>query len=578
MKFHLLAEALLALEKEASRTKMTELLAALLAQATPHEAQIISYLTLGTLRAQYKANTFNFAEKSMLKLLAPLVGQTAADFASAVRQSGDIGGALLKAQWPTKDRSVTLLEVYKQLENLQELSGTNSQEEKGALLAALLQQVDVLSASFIVRMVLGTMRLGFSDMTLIDALSWMATGGKSLKKSLEHAYNLCADIGFIAFLLKEQGTDALSSVHPTIGIPIRLAAADRGENALAIIEKIGPCYAQPKLDGFRLQIHIDNKQGRVWFFSRNLHDMSSMFPDLEKPLKALKVDTLIIEGEAIVYDEETQSFLPFQETVKRKRKHNIEEVAETLPLRLFLFDILYVNGKPVLDKPHTERRALLEQYCGSLPDQKIQVIEERYCSSAQELAEYFSQQITRGLEGLVVKRGDAAYQPGKRNSNWIKLKRHEEGHLRDTVDAVILGYYAGMGKRASFQIGAFLVGIYNKEKDRFETIAKVGTGLKDDEWIELKKVCDAQKVDEKPHNVICASELAPDIWTTPSTVVVILADEITQSPLHTAGKTDHHLGFALRFPRFMGYAIDKAATQATSVDEIQKLYKVQYTS
>ncbi len=201
MKFHLLAEALLALEKESSRTKMTELLAALLAKATPHEAQIISYLTLGTLRATYKANTFNFAEKSLLKLLAPLVDQTPEEFAHAVRLSGDIGGALLHSHWPTPDKAITLLEVYKELEKLQELSGTKSQEDKGALLAALLLQVDVLSASFIVRIVLGTMRLGFSDMTLIDALSWMAVGNKSLKKDLEHAYNLCADIGHIAFIL-----------------------------------------------------------------------------------------------------------------------------------------------------------------------------------------------------------------------------------------------------------------------------------------------------------------------------------------------------------------------------------------
>ncbi|MBA3751836.1 ATP-dependent DNA ligase [Candidatus Dependentiae bacterium] len=578
MKFHVLAETLVALEKESSRTKMTELLADLLSRATPHEAQIISYLTLGTLRAQYKANQFNFAEKSMLKLLAHLEGLTLSEFTHTVRERGDVGIAILHSQWPSQEKNVTLLEVYHQLEQLQTLSGTGSQEEKATLLAAILQSVDALSASFIIRIVLGTMRLGFSDMTLVDALSWMAKGDKSLKKDLEQAYNLCADIGYIAFLLKDQGPQALSTVHPTIGIPIRLAAADRAESPRAIIEKIGPCYAQPKLDGFRLQIHIDTKNKRIWFYSRNLHDMSSMFPDLHEAFQCMHVDTLIVEGEAIVYDEETESFLPFQETVKRKRKHDIEEVAQSLPLRLFLFDILYLNGKAVIGMPHTERRALLEQTCGLCSDKRINVIEEKYCTNPKELADYFNEQITRGLEGLVVKRPDALYQPGKRNSNWIKLKRHEEGHLRDTIDAVILGYYSGMGKRASFKIGAFLVGIYNPEKDRFETLAKVGTGLKDDEWIELKKTCDEIRVAEKPHNVVCASELAPDVWTNPSTVVVILADEITQSPLHTAGKTENHLGFALRFPRFMGYAIDKTAIQATSIDELKKLYKLQYTS
>ena len=160
----------------------------------------------------------------------------------------------------------------------------------------------------------------------------------------------------------------------------------------------------------------------------------------------------------------------------------------------------------------------------------MQVIEERATSTTAELTNYFNEQIEKGLEGLVVKRPDAVYQPGKRNFNWIKLKRHEGGHLADTIDAVVLGYYAGQGKRASFGIGAFLVGVYDKEKDRFETVAKVGTGLTDEEFKDLKKQCDKHAIKAQPVNVLCAPELAPDVWVEPSIVVVIQADEITQSP------------------------------------------------
>lgn len=576
MRFNVLAKALFDIGKEPSRIKMTELMAAVFSQATPEEARVVSYLALGILRAPYQGNQFNFAEKSILKVLATVRGEGLDDFSKRVKQVGDLGVVLIDGSWPYQGKDLTVLDVYQRLEQLQSLSGTGSQEEKALALRELLADVDELSASYIVRIILGTMRLGFSDMTLIDALSWMAVGNKSLKKDLEAAYNLSADIGYIAYLFKSEGIEGVRAVRPTIGVPIRLAAAERAESPRAIIEKIGPCDAQPKLDGFRLQIHIDKKNNRIWFFSRNLLNMSSMFPDLHEALLKVDADSLIVEGEAIVYDEETQSFLPFQETVKRKRKHGIEEVAQTLPLRLFLFDILYANGESVLAQTQRERRVLLENYFGTYPDERIHVIENKFCETVAELTEYFNEQITRGLEGLVVKRPDSIYQPGKRNFNWIKLKRHEEGHLRDTVDAVILGYYAGKGKRASFGIGAFLVGVYNQEKDCFETIAKVGTGLKDDEWKELKTLCDKQVIAEQPSNVRCASELVPDVWVYPSQVVVILADEITRSSMHTAGRSEDQLGFALRFPRFIGYALDKLPTQATSVAELSRLYKLQY--
>ena len=285
---------------------------------------------------------------------------------------------------------------------------------------------------------------------------------------------------------------------------------------------------------------------------------------------------LICEGEAIVYDAHTDTFLPFQETVKRKRKHGIEQAAEEFPLRVFIFDILYLNGKDFLNETHEERRNQLLALFKNFPSQAIQIIGEKQVATAKELEDYFAANIAAGLEGLVVKRADAIYQPGKRNFNWIKLKRQEEGHLEDTVDCVILGYYAGEGKRANFGIGAFLVGLYHPQQDRFETVAKIGTGLSDEQWIELKKKCDAIAVQEKPKNVLVGKELAPHVWVDLSMVCIIRADEITISPVHTAGKTEHKLGYALRFPRFMGYRIDKSADEATTIHEIERMYQDQF--
>jgi DNA ligase 1 len=305
--------------------------------------------------------------------------------------------------------------------------------------------------------------------------------------------------------------------------------------------------------------------------------MSAMFPDIAQEVCKLNVEQLICEGEAIGYDPNTHDFLPFQETVKRKRKHGIEQAASEFPLKVFLFDILFINGKDCLKIPYNRRHRLLEELVYGISTDTILVNESTYITSAQMLQKYFVATVATGLEGLVVKRPDAIYQPGKRNFNWIKLKREEEGHLEDTLDCVVLGYYAGKGKRTHFGIGAFLVGIYNKDADCFQTIAKIGTGMTDDEWKDLKKKCDQWKSINKPKNVECAKELYPDVWITPELICQVRADEITLSPLHTAGKSvDSSVGYALRFPRFMDYRFDKSAREATTAYEIKRLYEDQF--
>lgn len=304
--------------------------------------------------------------------------------------------------------------------------------------------------------------------------------------------------------------------------------------------------------------------------------MSHMFPELVDALATLPVTTLIAEGEAIGYDPDTGEFLPFQETVKRRRKHGIAQTAQEYPLKLFFFDLLYVDEQSVLAKPHTERRALLASVLAHNANPTLDLVEETYIKSADELERYFLTCIGAGLEGIVVKRPDAPYVPGKRNFNWIKLKRQEEGHLEDTIDVVILGYYAGSGKRAAFGIGAILVGVYNKSLDVFQTIAKVGTGFTDEQWKAVKHKCDTVYAAEQPNNIICAKELVPDAWCYPEIVCIIRADEITLSPVHSAGKTAEQPGYALRFPRFMGYRPDKSALEATTVDEIRRLYEDQF--
>ena len=577
MKFIEVARNFADIEPVAARLEITRLLAQLLKNASPHEAEIIASLSLGQLHPPHIGTQFNIAEKTLIKAVAEFLDLSESTIKAEAKKLGDIGLVLNAYEWEKKsDLSVT--DVYRALCTIEETEGTGSQEEKIGLLKKLFGELDPLSAKFVARIVIGKLRLGFSDMTIIDALSWMEAGDKSLRGDLENAYNICADIGLIARTLKEDGINTIKHMSIHVGTPILPAAAERLPTAQAIFEKLGVCYAEPKLDGFRLQIHLDKTKShpKIHFFSRNLQDMSNMFPDLIKELQKLDVETLICEGEAICYDPNTGGFLPFQETVKRKRKHGVEEAATEFPLQLFLFDLLYLNGQSYLDIPYNKRHSQLKKVLQGIKSEHLFVIEHKEIDSAKMLEDYFYSEVAAGLEGIMVKRIDALYQPGKRNFNWIKLKRQEEGHLEDTIDCVILGYYAGKGKRAHFGVGAFLVGVYNKQLDMFQTVAKIGTGMTDEEWVTLRKKCDAISVVNRPKNVVCANALYPDVWVSPELVCMVRADEITISPLHAAGKLEHSLGYALRFPRFMGYRIDKSPEEVTTVTDVVGLYKDQF--
>jgi DNA ligase-1 len=175
---------------------------------------------------------------------------------------------------------------------------------------------------------------------------------------------------------------------------------------------------------------------------------------------------------------------------------------------------------------------------------------------------------------VVAKKPDSTYQAGARNFNWVKLKRAQARHLQDTVDCVILGYIHGRGKRAAFGVGALLVGLYDADRDEFRSVTKIGTGLSDDEWREVRARCDRLTVEHRPVRVI--STLAPSVWVEPSVVIEVLADEITRSPVHTAGATESEPGYALRFPRLVSFrADDRRAEDATTVAEVIEMYNQQ---
>ncbi len=571
MKFNTLIEYFEKLEQTSSRLSLIEILASLFAETKTEEIEKIVYLIQGRLAPFFVPLEIGMAEKNVAKSVAAAFNVSAEEVTKEFNKLGDMGLATEHFVKNTKVSDISVDEVFRILTEIANTKGEGTVEKRQTLLADILKKVDAKSAKHLVRIPLGNVRLGIGDPTVLDALATAKLGDKSQRKVLEGAYNKTSDLGLIAKTLWAKGLAGVEKLEVRVGSPIRSELCERLPSPVKVIEKMGEVDAQYKYDGFRVQIHKDGKNVRI--FSRNLEEMTHMFPELiQAAIEEIDAKTVILDGEALAYNPESEEFLPFQETTKRRRKHGIEEMAAKLPLKAFIFDILFKNDQSLLDKPLSERMDILAktiQSDGVLIKSKNQVIKE-----AKPLAVMLEDAISKGLEGVVIKKLESPYEAGARNFNWVKLKRHSSGELNDTIDCVILGYITGKGKRAAFGAGALLVGIYDKKLDEFVTVSKIGTGLTDDEWREVHKRADKIKVDHKPARV--SSTIVPSVWIKPEIVIEVLADEITRSPIHTAGKTNEDPGYALRFPRLVSFrGNDKKAEDATTTEELIEMYQNQ---
>jgi len=572
MEFKKLADYFQKLEKTSSRLEITRLLSSLFKEAKADEIAKVCYLSLGRLTPLYESVEFNLAERMMFKVIGKVAEKDGEKIKEEFKEKGDLGEVVFENHKGVKDKNLSVEEVYQRLFEVAKEEGAGSVKRKVNKMAELLVNLDNLSAKYVVRVPLGKLRLGFSDATLLDALSWMMTGDKSKREEIESAYNVQADVGKIAEIVKTSGLKNLGKVRIALGTPIMPALPQRLPTAEEMLEKVGVGFkgkvaVEPKYDGTRLQIHFSDKLVRI--FTRNLENVTEMFPDLkEVVLKEVKAKIAILDGEAIGFDPQTGKFLPFQETIKRKRKYGIGQKAKEVPLKFFVFDIFHKDGKDLMPLPFEKRRQILEKMVSS-DDKTIILSPQIVTDNPRELREYHDEQIKKGLEGVMVKKLKAPYEPGRRGYTWVKFKS-EKGKkgagLTDTLDCVVMGYYKGRGKRAGFGIGAFLVGI--RKKGQILSISKVGTGLTDEQWREMRVRSEKCEVRSEPKEYLVDKNLAPDVWCLPKIVVEIEADNITKSPIHASK-------YALRFPRLVRFRDDKSPDQATTLKETEKLYKLQ---
>ncbi len=571
MKFKEFSEFLIKLDRTSSRLEITAILAELFKKVDPAEIDKAAYLLLGSIAPRYKGVVFNIADRHMVSVLSMAYGVDRQFVQKEYKNVGDLGDAAQKLiinnpQFTKRHDDLSIVEVFEGLTKIANDGGEGSVERKISDTADLLKKLDPTSAKYVIRILLGKLRLGFSDLTLMDALSWMEKGDKTGKSAIEKAYQVLPDIGVLAKNIKEKGIEKGSrDIKPIVGIPVAPMLAQRIKSPAEMIKKMGEVAVEPKFDGVRVLIHF-KKGAFVKAFTRNLNEVSYMFPELAQMGEHVNAKELILDSEAVGMDEDQKAMVDFQTTMQRRRKHDIAEHAQKIPLRFQVFDVLYVDGKSMMGETYVARRRELAEI---VKDRKLLCVDEfiKTTDPTVIISEY-EKKLKEGLEGVLVKKIDSHYIPGRTGWRWVKMKEVESatGKLPDTLDCIVMGYTSGKGKRTSFGLGQFIVGI--RDGEEIKTVTKVGTGLTDEQFVELKKRLANLQVKDMPKEYRVHKLLEPDFWVEPDLVVELAGDDITKSPTHTAG-------YALRFPRLVKFRDDKSYRDATTLTEVKKLFELQ---
>ena len=576
MKYLIVAEAYRDLEQVSSRLALIERMAALVAQTPAELLPTVCYLGQGLIAPEFAGVDLGLAEKLAVRAVATAVGTDAAQVAAQVREAGDLGQAaerLLAQAMPGQVASLEVTTVVDTLHQIAAAEGPGSQGRKLDLLAGLLGQATPLEARYLLRLVTGNLRLGVGTPTILDALVQVYAGGRAQRPVLERAYNICCDLGRVAATLVEGGLGAVEQLRVRPGNPVRAMLAQRLSDAAEILAKLGGrCSAEYKYDGVRVQAHR-TADGYIELFTRRLESLSDQFPDVVEMLAAgLGPREAICEGEVVAYDAAAGELRPFGEVMLRRRKHGIDQAVRDVPVGLFCFELLYADGEDLTRLPYPERRARLARAITVGPRLRLTTAAE--VADAAALDATFAQAVTDGCEGLVCKSvgPDSAYQAGARGWQWIKLKRDYRTELSDTTDLVVIGAFAGRGRRTGVY-GAVLLAAYDPAADLFRAVTKCGAGFSDADLAALPGKLAPLASPNRPARVDARQE--PDVWFEPGLVLEILSAELTLSPNYTAawGQVDDDAGLAMRFPRFTGrWRDDKAPEDATTTQELIELF------
>ena len=578
MKFSIISDAFQKMESTSKRLELTDILVKLIQEIPKDVISKAVYLIQGKLRPNFEGVELGIAEKLVMKAMSKSSGIPLKKIEDDYNKGGDLGQTAenilqQKIQTTFASETITLEKVYETLFKISKLEGKGSQEMKMRYVSSMLNDATPQESKFILKILLGTLRLGIAENTVMDALAIAFTGKKENREVIENAYNVSSDLGKVAEVLSTEGIEQIEKFQIKLFSPIRPMLADRIKSGEDTVKKFQEKFAaEYKLDGERAQIH--KQKDTIEIFSRSLEKITSYYPDIvEKISKLIISDDVILEAEVVAMNSNSGDFLPFQELMHRRRKYEIDDAVAKYPITVNFFDVLFSDGKNCMDMKYDERRKLLEKIIKQ--DDFARLIPMSVIESEEEVLEVLENSINSGCEGLMLKDLNSTYRAGTRGSNWLKLKREYQNELGDSLDLVVIGAFFGKGRRTG-KYGTLLLATYNDEEDVFPSICKVGTGFTDESLDQLYQILSSKVTLKKNPRIV--SEMEADVWFEPELVIEIVASEITQSPIHKTAidKIKEKTGLALRFPKFTGkIRTEKNAEDASTDEEVIALYKVQ---
>jgi len=578
MEFSIISELFEMMEKTTKRIELTNILVELLKKTPKKIIPNVVYLLQGIIRPNFEGVELGIAEKLAIRAISKSAGLPIKKIEDDYRDGGDLGLTAsnilkIKTQTTFTAEKITVERVYETLFRIAKLEGKGSQDLKMKYISSLLNDATPLEAKFVIKILLGTLRLGIAENTVMDALAIAFTGKKENRVQIENAYNVSSDLGKVSLIVATDGIDEIKKFKISLFSPIRPMLADRVQSEKDVIRKMPEQFvAEYKLDGERVQIH--KQSDKIVLFSRRLENITQYYPDIvERVGKTLNVNEGVFEAEIVPINENTGEFLPFQELMHRRRKYKLDKAVSQYPITVNFFDVLYYDKKDCLNLEYSERRKILEQIVHE--DNFSKLVPMLFVKNENEVEDFLENSINAGCEGLMLKDPSAPYRAGMRGSNWLKLKREYRNELGDSLDLIVVGAYFGRGRRTGLY-GTLLLATYNAEKDNLPSICKVGTGFTDESLDQLYQILSNKVTLKKNPRIV--SEMEADIWFEPELVLEIVASEITLSPIHKTGLDliRKSSGFALRFQKFTGkIRYEKAVEDASTGEEVFALYKRQ---
>lgn len=553
MEYSKLVEVYESLNKTTKRLEKTDILLELF-KKTSCLREVI-YLLNGRVFPDWERKELGVSSRLILKAISMYSGESGSVIEKLWKKYGDLGkvvDSLPRKQKTLFSKKLTVEKVVENLRKLPEFEGQGTVDKKIKTVLELLNNSGRKEAEYITKTVLGELRVGVAKGIIRDAI---AKAFDVDVKEVERAYNSTGDYGEVAEVVKKLGKNGLKKFGLKTGRPLKVMLAIKVDGVEEAFKAVGkPAEFEYKLDGFRVVISKD-KEG-IKLFTRRMENVTKQFPDVVEAVKKnVKGKDFIIDSEVVGYDKKSERYLPFQKISQRiKRKYDIQKMAKEFPVEVNVFDVLYYNGKSYEGEKFEKRRKLVEKIVKDVK-KKIVVVDGIMTGDVKKAEEFFKESLSEGHEGLIVKKLDASYKPGRYVGGWVKLK-----NVMESLDLVITGAQWGEGKRSGW-LSSFILSC--RKDGEFLSIGKVGTGIKekDEEGVTFKQLT-------KELKPLITESKGRDVKIKPKLVVEVNYEEIQKSPSYGSG-------YALRFPRVLRVREDRGANDCDGLKRIEKLYRKQ---